>query len=115
MDKTVKTNPIQKRQLKHYMLYYNLVPDILLKRVPYKDEHMKILQELSSRGLVFVGSEVVDGFPAVFMFEGENDDILQEWLKRDPYLQNGLVIEHHFNQIILVEGNFVEALARASI
>lgn len=95
------------KQTKYYMLYYKLVPDILVKRTPYKDEHMNILNELSSKGLVFVGGEMVEGFPAVFMFEGENDDTLKEWLTRDPYLNNGLVTEHHFNQIILVAGRII--------
>jgi uncharacterized protein len=95
------------KQTKYYMLYYKLVPDILEKRMPFKDEHMRILKELSSKGLVFVGAEVKEGFPAVFMFEGKNDEILHEWLRRDPYINNGLVMEHHFNQILLVAGRIM--------
>lgn len=95
------------KQTKYYLLYYKLVPDILEKRTPYKDEHMRILEELSSKGLVFVGAEMKEGYPAVFMFEGENDEILYEWLKRDPYINNGLVMEHQFNQIILVAGRIM--------
>lgn len=104
------TNQNQDKQLKYFMLYYKLVPDILTARIPYKDEHMAILHEFSSLGLVFVGGEVIDGFPAVFMFEGENDDILKEWLRRDPYFNNKLVLEYRFNQIILVAGKMVNQM-----
>jgi uncharacterized protein len=100
----------QEKQTKHYILYYKLVPDILTARIPFKDEHMNILNELSSRGLVFVGGEMTIGFPAVFMFEGENDNVLKEWLARDPYLNNNLVEEYHFNQIILVAGKLVNQM-----
>ena len=110
MNKIDKTNQNQDKQLKHFMLYYKLVPDILNARIPFKDEHMSILNELSSRGLVFVGGEMIEGFPAVFMFEGENDDILKEWLSRDPYFNNNLVLEHRFNQIILVAGKMVNQM-----
>ena len=110
MNKIDSNTHEQEKQTKHYMLYYKLVPDILTKRIPFKDEHMHILHELSSRGLVFVGGEMTEGFPAVFMFEGENDDVLKEWLTRDPYLNNNLVEEYHHNQIILVAGKLVNQM-----
>lgn len=110
MNKIDSNTHSQEKQIKHYMLYYRLVPDILTARTPFKDEHMNILHELSSRGLVFVGAEIAEGYPAVFMFEGENDDVLKEWLTRDPYLNNNLVEEYHFNQIILVAGKFVNQI-----
>ena len=110
MNKINRNIQDQEEQIKHYMLYYKLVPDILTERIPFKDEHMNILHELSSRGLVFVGGEMIEGFPAVFMFEGENDDVLKEWLTRDPYLNNNLVEEYHYNQIILVAGKLVNQM-----
>jgi uncharacterized protein len=110
MNKIDNSTRSQEKQTKHYILYYKLVPDILTARIPFKDEHMNILHELSSRGLVFVGGEMTEGFPAVFMFEGENDDVLKEWLARDPYLNNNLVEEYHFNQIILVAGKLVNQM-----
>jgi hypothetical protein len=56
----------QEKQTKHYMLYYKLVPDILTKRIPFKDEHMSILHELSTHGLVFVGGEMTEvTFPKI--------------------------------------------------
>jgi hypothetical protein len=100
----------KENHLKHFMLYYKLVPDILNARIPYKDKHMNLLHEFSSRGLVFVGGEVTEGFPAVFMFEGESDEIVREWLKIDPYIINNLVVEYRFNQIILVSGKMVNQM-----
>jgi uncharacterized protein len=108
-DQKIHNTPAQDHEasLQYYMLYYKLVPDILTARIPYKEEHMRILHELSSRGLAFVGGEVKEGFPAVFMFEGKNEDVLQEWLTRDPYLNNNLVEEYRYNRIILVSGRLV--------
>lgn len=107
MNKIENGNLTSEPQKKYFILNYKLIPDILNARIPFKEEHMSILNELSSRGLVFVGWEVVEGFPAMFMFESENDDIIKEWLKRDPYFNNGLVAEYHYNQIILVAGNIL--------
>jgi len=92
------------------MLYYKLVPDILTARVPYKEEHMNLLNEFATKGLVFAGGEVIEGFPAVFMFESENTDIVKEWLKLDPYFNHQLVAEYRYNQVILVAGSFVSQL-----
>jgi hypothetical protein len=100
----------KEKHLKHFMLYYKLVPDILNARILYKDKHMNLLHEFSSRGLVFVGGEVTEGFPAVFMFEGETDEIVKEWLINDPYIINHLVVEYRFNQIILVSGKMVNQM-----
>lgn len=108
MDKINANSADKELPIKRFMLYYQLVPDILEARIPYKDEHMSILNELSSRGLVFVGAEVKENFPATFMFEGTSDAVLQEWLTRDPYLKNGLVTDYHFNQIILVAGKLLQ-------
>jgi uncharacterized protein YciI len=108
MNKISNSTTEPSKGLKHYMLYYQLVPDILEKRTPYKDEHMKILHELSSSGLVFVGAEMIEGFPAVFMFEGKDDSVLQDWLKRDPYLNNGLVLEYRYNEIMIVAGKIMD-------
>jgi len=32
--------------MKHYVLYYNFVPDILTARIPYMESHMKLLVEI---------------------------------------------------------------------
>ena len=90
--------------MKHFMLYYNLIPDRLTLRVAYKDEHIRRLDEFSKRGLLFVGVEKAGDTQGVFMFEGENDDIVKEWLATDPYIRNGVVEQYHTAEIRLVGG-----------
>jgi len=69
---------------------------------------MKLLGEMSSKGLIFVGKEMIEGYRGLFMFEGENAEVVTDWLKNDPYFQNGIVAEHQYHEIVIVAGQLYD-------
>jgi uncharacterized protein YciI len=53
----------------YYILFYEVVEDHVTRRVPYREEHLRLLSEAHKRGeLVMAGafSEPVDGAALVF-------------------------------------------------
>jgi uncharacterized protein YciI len=76
----------------HFLLFYDYVEDIVERRAPYRDAHLQLGREWSSRGqMVLAGpfADTVDG--AVLVFKVEDQAQVEEFVGRDPYVANGLV------------------------
>lgn len=79
----------------YLILTYSYVPDILERRAPYRDEHLATLAGLHADGrLVMAGAtgEPVDS--AVFVFAGDDPQVVADWMAVDPYVAAGLVTGH---------------------
>ncbi|MDF1561182.1 MAG: YciI-like protein [Bacteroidales bacterium] len=78
----------------YYILFYKTVDNYIERRAPFREEHLGLIQEFHSDGrMVMAGAmaEPVDG--AVLIFRGDNPDAAQDFVKRDPYVKNGLISE----------------------
>jgi uncharacterized protein len=76
----------------YYILFYDVVEDHVTRRAPYREEHLRLLNEAHERGeLVMAGalSEPVDG--AVLIFRADDGAVPTRFSERDPYVGNGLV------------------------
>lgn len=78
----------------YYLLFYDYVEDILERRAPFREEHLKNARSALEKGeLVMAGAldEPVDG--AVFVFKVENAEMVEPFVRQDPYVKNGLVTQ----------------------
>jgi uncharacterized protein YciI len=76
----------------YYILFYEVVEDHVTRRAPYREEHLRLLNEAHERGeLVMAGpfSAPVDG--AALIFRAEDVAVPRRFAERDPYVRNGLV------------------------
>jgi uncharacterized protein YciI len=76
----------------HQLLFYDVVPDYVERRAPFRAEHLALAQAAHARGeLVFGGAlaDPVDG--AVLVFRGESPAAAEAFARADPYVRNGLV------------------------
>lgn len=76
----------------YYVLLYEVVEDFINRRAPYREEHLKFVNEAHQRGeLVMAGafSEPVDG--AALVFRASDSSVPQQFAQDDPYVKNGLV------------------------
>ena len=77
----------------YFILFYELVKDHVTRRTPYREEHMRLLNEVHKHGeLVMAGafSEPVDG--AALVFRTDDATVPTRFAEHDPYVRNGLVI-----------------------
>lgn len=89
----------------HYVLFYDVVEDMITKRVPYREEHLRLIREAHERGEMVMGGAVgnpPDG--AVLVFRGESADAAEAFARADPYVKQGLVTRWKVKPWTLVAG-----------
>ena len=89
----------------HYVLFYDVVDDMVNKRAPYREEHLKLIRDAHARGVIVMAGAVgdpVDG--AVLVFRAESPAAAEEFVMADPYVRNGLVIRWKVKPWTLVAG-----------
>ena len=76
----------------HFLLLYDVVPDYVVRRQEFRDEHLSLARAAVESGDLVLGGaldEPVDG--AVLLFRGDSADAAERFAKADPYVRNGLV------------------------
>jgi uncharacterized protein YciI len=76
----------------HYLLFYDVVPEYLEKRGEYRAEHLALAQAAVERGELLLGGALADPPDgAVLVFSGDSPEVVDRFVKDDPYVRNGLV------------------------
>ena len=89
----------------HYILFYKTVDNYIEKRIPYREEHLKLAVESHNRGeLILAGAldEPID--TAVLVFKCSTAEIPENFAKNDPYVHNGLIKEWNVRPWTVVIG-----------
>ncbi len=76
----------------HYLLFYDVVPDYVAKRVPLRAAHLEYARKAVEREELILGGALanpVDG--AVLLFSGNSPAVAESFAQNDPYVRNGLV------------------------
>ena len=76
----------------HYLLFYDVVPDYVERRVPLRAEHLALARAAHARGELVLGgalADPVDG--AVLLFCCDSPAPIEAFVAADPYVRNGLV------------------------
>jgi uncharacterized protein len=76
----------------HYLLFYDVSDDYLLRRGEFRAEHLRLAWQAAERGELVLGgalADPVDG--AVLLFTGESPEVAERFARADPYVANGLV------------------------
>ena len=92
--------------MNYYALLYELVDDMVTRRVPFRDEHLRLAREARDRGeLVLAGalSEPVDR--ALLVFHVDDKGKVENFARKDPYVLNGLVKRWEVRLWNVVVGN----------
>jgi len=89
----------------HYVLFYDVVDDMINRRVPYRDEHLRLIREGHARGEIVMGGAVGDPPDgAVLVFRGESPGGAESFARADPYVRHGLVTRWKVKPWTLVAG-----------
>ena len=76
----------------YYLLFYDYVENIVERRAPYREAHLKLAREWLDRGEIVMGgayADTVDG--AVLLFQVNDRGAVEQFVKSDPYVANGLI------------------------
>lgn len=90
----------------YYILLYDVIDDYVNKRAPYRDEHLRIANEAVEKGQLILGgafANPVDG--AALVFKTNDRSVVEDFVKNDPYVQNGLITDWKIREWTVVIGS----------
>jgi uncharacterized protein YciI len=76
----------------YYLLFYDFAENAVERRAPFREAHLTLASESVAKGTLLLGgafAEPVDG--ALLVFEADDEATVLEFVRRDPYVANGIV------------------------
>jgi uncharacterized protein len=78
--------------MQYYLLMYHVVEDYVTRRIPFREEHLRLAREAHNRGDLVLGGALADpADQALLVFRCNDPEIIESFVHNDPYVQNGLV------------------------
>ena len=91
--------------MKYYVLKYYLVDDYLERRSKYREEHLKLAEELHKKGeLIFGGALTEPIDEALLVFYVDDKSLIEDFISKDPYVKKGLVLGFEIREWSVVIG-----------
>ena len=76
----------------YYILFYDYVDDVLERRVPWREEHLGLARKAHERGELLYGGALADPVDqAVLVFKVDDPSKIENFVKTDPYVTDGIV------------------------
>ena len=99
--------------MKHFLLFYEFVPDYLERRLEFRRQHLEIAWKACYEGdLVLAGALANPAASAVLLFAGEDSRTAENFARADPYVVNGLVQRWHVREWTTVVGELASTPLR---
>lgn len=89
----------------HYLLMYDVVPDYVERRAPYRRDHLVLAREAAGRGELVLGgalAQPADG--VVLLFQGGSPAAAEAFAAADPYVVHGVVTSWRVREWTTVVG-----------
>jgi uncharacterized protein YciI len=79
--------------MSYFVLIYYVVEAYVERRMPFREEHLRLAREAQSRGDLILGGAFADPADrAMLIFRCSDKSVVEEFVTRDPYVANGLVM-----------------------
>lgn len=101
--------------MNYYALIYELVDDMVNRRVPFREEHLRLAREARERGeLVLAGALTEPVDRALLVFHVDDKSKVEAFASKDPYVLNGLARKWEVRPWNVVVGNEPPATSAAT-
>jgi uncharacterized protein YciI len=92
--------------VKHFLLFYDYVPDYLDRRVAHRDAHFALARPAVARGELFLAGACTDEEPpiGVLVFFVHDRQTVEDFARADPYVRHGLVTAWRVREWTTVAG-----------
>jgi uncharacterized protein YciI len=92
--------------MNYYALIYELVDDMVTRRVPFREEHLRLAREARERGeLLLAGALTEPVDRALIVFHVDDKSKVEAFARKDPYVVNGLAKKWEVRPWNVVVGN----------
>jgi uncharacterized protein len=78
--------------MKYFLLIYTVVDDYVLRRAAFREEHLQLARAAHDRGELLLGGALANPVDqAILLFRSLDQSVVEEFVRNDPYIANGLV------------------------
>jgi uncharacterized protein YciI len=92
--------------MNYFALIYHVVNDYVEKRAQYRQEHLGLANEAHARGeLILAGAFAEPVDRALLVFLAKDRSVVENFVKKDPYVIAGLVTRWEIRPWTVVVGN----------
>lgn len=92
--------------MKHWMLFYQTVPDHAERRTAHRSLHLQKAWEAHERGELVLGGGLTEGEAgAALLFRGDSPEVAEKFARTDPYVTEGLITRWWVSEWITVVGD----------
>jgi uncharacterized protein YciI len=95
--------------MSYYAVIYHVVDDYVARRAQFRAAHLEQAQAATERGELLLGgafADPVDG--ALLVFRAPDRAAVEEFVRNDPYVVNGLVTGWEIRNWTVVVGSALE-------
>lgn len=91
--------------MNYYALIYHLVDDYMERRTKFREEHLMLAKELNERGeMILAGAFSDPPDKALLIFRVADKSVIEDFIKKDPYVKNGLIAKWEIRPWTVVIG-----------
>jgi uncharacterized protein YciI len=99
----------------YFALMYEVVDDFVARRAPFRSEHLRLAGESHARGEIVLAGALADpADTALIIFRCADKSTAEDFVRRDPYVVNGLVKKWTVRPWTVVVGQNLEATPSSS-
>jgi len=92
--------------MNYYLLTYDVVDDYVTRRSQFREEHLRRAHQAHSRGELILGGALAEpADQAVLVFRAPDPSVVEDFVRNDPYVKNGLVKKWEIRPWTVVIGN----------
>ena len=73
------------------VVFYDYVENVLEARAPHRPAHIELYHEFRSSGRLLMGGAFDPPTGALIVFADDDQSVVDDFIARDPYVQNGVV------------------------
>ncbi len=100
--------------MKHYLLLLEFSDSYEARRPEFRDEHLTKAWAAVARGELVLAGALTDPLDkGAILFKGDSPEIVERFVKDDPYINNGLVREWRIREWATVVGEDAASKMRA--
>ncbi len=90
----------------YFALFYDVIEGFIVRRAPYRAEHLRLAREAYGRGELLLAGALADPADrALLVFRTNDRKTVESFARKDPYVANGLVVRWEVRPWTVVIGN----------
>ncbi|MBK9097960.1 MAG: YciI family protein [bacterium] len=91
--------------MNYYALNYHLTDDYMQRRPQFREEHLKLAKESNEKGeMILAGAFSDPPDKALLIFKVADKSVIEDFVKKDPYVNNGLIAKWEIRPWTVVIG-----------